>query len=196
MRILPIVSLLSLLGLSSLPAWWTTTDVLYNPQACLYYRDNSFSKKRTKSGRKVFWSRGNGWVAKSYHDDQGEGYDAYPSARARPCVSPAPTTPDPFSGSPDTAGRDRAKSPAPRSGRLTWKTSPPQSNRPILASCSRPVLASGATSAPGGYFGETRSGSQPVSSPVGQAHRGTAPAAAHRGTAPSGLAPLERRLAG
>lgn len=42
--------------------WWTTTDVLYDPEACLYYRDNNFFGKKTPSGRKVFWSRGNGWV--------------------------------------------------------------------------------------------------------------------------------------
>jgi len=42
--------------------WWTCTDLLYDPEACLYYRDNNFFKKRTESGRKVFWSRGNGWV--------------------------------------------------------------------------------------------------------------------------------------
>lgn len=42
--------------------WWTCTDVLYDPQHCLYYRDNNFFSKRTDSGRKVFWARGNGWV--------------------------------------------------------------------------------------------------------------------------------------
>ncbi len=42
--------------------WWTTTDVLYDPAYHLYYRDNSFFTKRTPSGRKVFWARGNGWV--------------------------------------------------------------------------------------------------------------------------------------
>jgi unsaturated rhamnogalacturonyl hydrolase len=42
--------------------WWTTTDVLYDPQHKLYYRDNRFFNKRTPSGKKVFWSRGNGWV--------------------------------------------------------------------------------------------------------------------------------------
>jgi rhamnogalacturonyl hydrolase YesR len=42
--------------------WWTTTDVLYDPEACLYYRDNNFFGKQTPSGRKVFWCRGNGWV--------------------------------------------------------------------------------------------------------------------------------------
>ncbi|MES2657713.1 MAG: glycoside hydrolase family 88 protein [Verrucomicrobiota bacterium] len=42
--------------------WWTTTDVLYDPTHRLFYRDNKFFTKRTPSGRKVFWARGNGWV--------------------------------------------------------------------------------------------------------------------------------------
>jgi unsaturated rhamnogalacturonyl hydrolase len=42
--------------------WWTTTDVLYDATHHLYYRDNRFFTKRTASGKKVFWSRGNGWV--------------------------------------------------------------------------------------------------------------------------------------
>ncbi|NWK55036.1 glycoside hydrolase family 88 protein [Verrucomicrobiaceae bacterium N1E253] len=42
--------------------WWTTTDVLYDPEAHLYYRDNKYFKKRTETGRKIFWARGNGWV--------------------------------------------------------------------------------------------------------------------------------------
>ena len=42
--------------------WWTTTDVLYDPQHRLFYRDNKFFAQRTPTGRKVFWSRGNGWV--------------------------------------------------------------------------------------------------------------------------------------
>ena len=42
--------------------WWTCTDVLYDPEACLYYRDNKYFERRTETGRKVFWSRGNGWV--------------------------------------------------------------------------------------------------------------------------------------
>lgn len=42
--------------------WWTTTDVLYDPTHHLYYRDGRFFTKRTPSGRKVFWARGNGWV--------------------------------------------------------------------------------------------------------------------------------------
>ncbi len=42
--------------------WWTTTDVLYDPAQHLFYRDNNFFTRRTPSGRKVFWARGNGWV--------------------------------------------------------------------------------------------------------------------------------------
>lgn len=42
--------------------WWTTTDVLYDPANHLFYRDNNFFNKKTDSGKKVFWSRGNGWV--------------------------------------------------------------------------------------------------------------------------------------
>ncbi|MES2476385.1 MAG: glycoside hydrolase family 88 protein [Verrucomicrobiota bacterium] len=42
--------------------WWTTTDVLYDPQHRLYYRDNNFFTKKTATGNKVFWARGNGWV--------------------------------------------------------------------------------------------------------------------------------------
>jgi len=42
--------------------WWTTTDVLYDPAEHLYYRDNNFFTKRTATGKKVFWARGNGWV--------------------------------------------------------------------------------------------------------------------------------------
>jgi rhamnogalacturonyl hydrolase YesR len=43
--------------------WWTTTDVLYDPNHHLFYRDNNFFTKRTASGRNVFWARGNGWVS-------------------------------------------------------------------------------------------------------------------------------------
>jgi unsaturated rhamnogalacturonyl hydrolase len=42
--------------------WWTTTDVLYDPTHRLYYRDNRYFAKPTASGKKMFWSRGNGWV--------------------------------------------------------------------------------------------------------------------------------------
>lgn len=42
--------------------WWKTTDYLYDPEEHLYYRDSRFFEKREQNGKKVFWSRGNGWV--------------------------------------------------------------------------------------------------------------------------------------
>jgi rhamnogalacturonyl hydrolase YesR len=42
--------------------WWRTTDFLYDKQEHLFYRDSTYFAKREANGRKVFWSRGNGWV--------------------------------------------------------------------------------------------------------------------------------------
>ncbi|MBE0602335.1 MAG: glycoside hydrolase family 88 protein [Deltaproteobacteria bacterium] len=42
--------------------WWKTTDYLYDKEERLYYRDSRFFGRREANGRKVFWSRGNGWV--------------------------------------------------------------------------------------------------------------------------------------
>jgi rhamnogalacturonyl hydrolase YesR len=42
--------------------WWKTTDYLYDKEARLYFRDSRFFEPREKNGKKVFWSRGNGWV--------------------------------------------------------------------------------------------------------------------------------------
>ncbi|MFI5130564.1 MAG: glycoside hydrolase family 105 protein [Chitinophagales bacterium] len=42
--------------------WWKTTDYLYDNTEHLYSRDGSFLDKKEKNGKKVFWSRGNGWV--------------------------------------------------------------------------------------------------------------------------------------
>jgi unsaturated rhamnogalacturonyl hydrolase len=42
--------------------WWKTTDYLYDPAEHLYFRDGSYFNKKDKNGKKVFWSRGNGWV--------------------------------------------------------------------------------------------------------------------------------------
>ena len=42
--------------------WWDTTDFLYDQEEHLYYRDKNYFNLRTKNGKKVFWSRGNGWV--------------------------------------------------------------------------------------------------------------------------------------
>lgn len=42
--------------------WWHTSDFLYDAEEHLFFRDSSFFPKREANGRKVFWSRGNGWV--------------------------------------------------------------------------------------------------------------------------------------
>ena len=43
--------------------FWDATDFLFDPEEGLYYRDKSFfPPKTTKHGKKIFWSRGNGWV--------------------------------------------------------------------------------------------------------------------------------------
>lgn len=42
--------------------WWKTTDYLYDKDERLFYRDSRFFDQRERNGRKVFWSRGNGWV--------------------------------------------------------------------------------------------------------------------------------------
>jgi unsaturated rhamnogalacturonyl hydrolase len=42
--------------------WWKTTDYLYDRDEKLYFRDSRYFEQREKNGKKVFWSRGNGWV--------------------------------------------------------------------------------------------------------------------------------------
>ncbi len=42
--------------------WGATTDLLYDRSEHLYSRDATFLDKHEKNGRKIFWSRGNGWV--------------------------------------------------------------------------------------------------------------------------------------
>jgi rhamnogalacturonyl hydrolase YesR len=42
--------------------WWKTTEFLYDKEEHLYFRDSRFFDQREPNGRKVFWSRGNGWV--------------------------------------------------------------------------------------------------------------------------------------
>lgn len=42
--------------------WKVTSDLLWDPQEHLFFRDKSYLDKREKNGRKIFWSRGNGWV--------------------------------------------------------------------------------------------------------------------------------------
>ena len=41
---------------------WKTTDDLHDRSEHLYYRDSRYFEQREPNGRKVFWSRGNGWV--------------------------------------------------------------------------------------------------------------------------------------
>lgn len=42
--------------------WDQTTKLLYVPDEKLYFRDATFLDKTEKNGKKLFWSRGNGWV--------------------------------------------------------------------------------------------------------------------------------------
>jgi len=42
--------------------WWRTTDYLYDKDEHLYFRDSTYFNKREANGKKIFWSRGNGWV--------------------------------------------------------------------------------------------------------------------------------------
>jgi len=42
--------------------WWQLSDYLYDKEEHLFFRDQTFFKKREKNGQKVFWCRGNGWV--------------------------------------------------------------------------------------------------------------------------------------
>jgi unsaturated rhamnogalacturonyl hydrolase len=42
--------------------WWRTSDYLYDNEEYLYFRDSTYFEKREANGKKVFWSRGNGWV--------------------------------------------------------------------------------------------------------------------------------------
>ena len=42
--------------------FWAATDHLLDKQESLFYRDSRYFDRRDDQGRKVFWSRGNGWV--------------------------------------------------------------------------------------------------------------------------------------
>jgi rhamnogalacturonyl hydrolase YesR len=42
--------------------WWRTTDYLYDKDEHLFFRDSTYFNKQEANGKKVFWSRGNGWV--------------------------------------------------------------------------------------------------------------------------------------
>jgi rhamnogalacturonyl hydrolase YesR len=42
--------------------FWRTTKLLYDPQEHLFYRDAHFLHQLDANDKKIFWSRGNGWV--------------------------------------------------------------------------------------------------------------------------------------
>jgi rhamnogalacturonyl hydrolase YesR len=42
--------------------WWVTSDYLYSKEDSLYFRDDRFFDQRSDNGKKILWSRGNGWV--------------------------------------------------------------------------------------------------------------------------------------
>lgn len=42
--------------------YWDTTDHLFDSEEGLFYRDANYFSKKTVNGKKIFWSRGNGWV--------------------------------------------------------------------------------------------------------------------------------------
>ncbi len=42
--------------------WKISADLLFDKQEHLFFRDKSYLDKTEKNGRKLFWSRGNGWV--------------------------------------------------------------------------------------------------------------------------------------
>jgi rhamnogalacturonyl hydrolase YesR len=46
--------------------WVAFDDFLYDAEERLYFRDSRFFSEREKNGRKIFWSRGNGWVLGAY----------------------------------------------------------------------------------------------------------------------------------
>jgi unsaturated rhamnogalacturonyl hydrolase len=63
--------------------FWDTYDFLYDKDEHLFYRDASFFEKRTPSGKKTFWARGNGWVIAGtvrvlqYYPKEKKGYGRY-----------------------------------------------------------------------------------------------------------------------
>lgn len=42
--------------------FWAATDYLLDKQESLYFRDSRYFDRRDDQGRKIFWSRGNGWA--------------------------------------------------------------------------------------------------------------------------------------
>jgi rhamnogalacturonyl hydrolase YesR len=42
--------------------WWAASDFLYDKDEHLFYRDSRYFTQKEANGKKIFWSRGNGWV--------------------------------------------------------------------------------------------------------------------------------------
>jgi len=42
--------------------WWRTADYLYDKEEHLFFRDSTYFQRKEANGKRVFWSRGNGWV--------------------------------------------------------------------------------------------------------------------------------------
>ena len=42
--------------------WWLTSGYLYSKTDSLFFRDDRFFNQLSAYGKKIFWSRGNGWV--------------------------------------------------------------------------------------------------------------------------------------
>ena len=42
--------------------FWDVTDEIFDQEAGLYFRDKRFITQQTPAGKKIYWSRGNGWV--------------------------------------------------------------------------------------------------------------------------------------
>jgi rhamnogalacturonyl hydrolase YesR len=42
--------------------WWLTSELLYNKQDHLYFRDARYLTQKQANGKNLYWSRGNGWV--------------------------------------------------------------------------------------------------------------------------------------
>src|SRR6185437_7181889 len=42
--------------------WWAASDFLYDKDEHLFFRDSRYFNQREANGKKIFWSRGNGWV--------------------------------------------------------------------------------------------------------------------------------------
>lgn len=43
-------------------AFWNVTDIIYDKEEDLYYRDPTYIGKTSPAGGKILWARGNGWV--------------------------------------------------------------------------------------------------------------------------------------